>query len=156
MSWVKTFQSLVLKVVKAYKKLVYVWLMWYTDPSRNHGMCVCVLFLNCGEGGYHVPWSQCVCAVSTAGCPCSHHGGEKGGGWTWVTGVWQFHAACGLQMCWQFDSWQVVTTLQSTAHTPHPPCRSCYGYPISDCWPFKYIIDTYCPLPPQKYCFVII
>lgn len=37
-----------------------------------------------------------------------------------VTPVWQFHAACGLQMCWQFDSWQVVGSLQSTTYTLHP------------------------------------
>lgn len=114
----KTFQSLVLKVVKVYKKLVYVWLAWYTDAGRNHGVCVCVLFLNCGEGGYHVPWSQCVCAVSTAGCPCSHHGGEKGGGE--LTGNWGVTIPCCLWSADVLTIWQLTGGHCPTINRTYP------------------------------------
>lgn len=101
---------------------------YVTRKYRQGSWCVfCFWFVGSGGGegfnmcrGHNVS-VQCQLQV----VPCSHHGERK----SWVVGwgenlpvtlVWQFHAACGQQMCWQFDSWQVVGSLRSTTYTLHP------------------------------------
>ena len=102
--------------------------MWYRNAGRDHGVCFVfdLLYPEVGRGLTCAAVTTCLCSVNCRLSPCSHHGERK----SWVVGwggenlpvtlVWQFHAACGQQMCWQFDSWQVVGSLRSTTYTLRP------------------------------------